>query len=245
MALFVGAVLGVLGAGGASLAVPALVYIFGIPPREATHLSLGIVGLVALLGISRSRKSGEVDVGWTLRFFLPSSVGVVAARKFLIPWIPEGADFVLMLLLAVMLLLAARAMLKRRSNEEKHSLSTFQFSIRSFGVGVVTGLLGAGGGFLIVPILSIWAGLGFRQAAATSLAVIFLNSALGFAAGWTPEAARHLPVLAVFVGVAGVGLLLSRRLARNVPQEKLRQGFAYFLVAVALFTLAQELASRL
>jgi uncharacterized membrane protein YfcA len=246
VAFLVGGVLGVLGAGGAILAVPALVYLFEIPARESTHLSLGIVGLVALFGIVQSWRSGEVDLGWTIRFFMPSSLGVLLARKWLVPAIPKELDFVLMLAFAALMIFAARAMLRKGagSSPEKR-VSMLQFGARSFAVGGVTGLLGAGGGFLIVPILSLWAGLSFRVAAATSLAVIFLNSALGFVSGWSPEAAARLPVLFAFVGVAAIGLLLSRRMARDFYPDKLRRGFGVFLIIVAAITLLQEALARL
>jgi uncharacterized membrane protein YfcA len=246
VALLVGGVLGVLGAGGAILAVPALVYLFEIPAREATHLSLGIVGLVALLGIVQSWRSHEVDLLWTVRFFLPSSLGVVLARKWLVPSIPRSLDFILMLAFAALMVLAARAMLRKApAISSARPVSMVQFGMRSFAVGGVTGLLGAGGGFLIVPILSLWAGLSFRIAAATSLAVIFLNSALGFASGWSAEASARLPVLFAFVGVASIGLVVSRRLARGLQPEKLRRGFAVFLLLVAGVTLLQEALARL
>ncbi len=246
VALLVGGILGVLGAGGAILAVPALVYLFEIPAREATHLSLGIVGLVALLGIVQSWRSREVDLRWTVRFFIPSSLGVLLARKWLVPSIPPSLDFMLMLAFAALMILAARAMLRKTpANSSDRPVSMAQFGVRSFAVGGVTGLLGAGGGFLIVPILSLWAGLNFRAAAATSLAVIFLNSALGFASGWSADAASRLPVLLAFVGVASIGLVVSRKLARGLQPENLRRGFAFFLLLVAAVTLLQEALARL
>jgi uncharacterized membrane protein YfcA len=246
VALLVGGVLGVLGAGGAILAVPALVYLFEIPAREATHLSLGIVGLVALLGIVQSWRSQEVDLRWTVRFFIPSSLGVLLARRLLVPSIPPSLDFILMLAFALLMILAARAMLRKApADSSARPVSMAQFGIRSFAVGGVTGLLGAGGGFLIVPILNLWAGLNFRIAAATSLAVIFLNSALGFASGWSADASARLPVLFSFVGVASIGLVVSRRVARGLKPERLRRGFAFFLLFVAAVTLLQEALTRL
>jgi len=246
LALMVRGVLGVLGAGGAILAVPALVYFFEIPAREATHLSLGIVGLVAFAGVVQSWGSKSVDLRATLRFFIPSSIGVVLARRWLVPAIPKEMDFILMLAFALLMLGAARAMLRKDGGASREApVSVFQFATRSFAVGLVTGLLGAGGGFLIVPILTLWGGLEFRAAAATSLAVIFLNSAIGFIGGWTPAAATRLPIFFGFVGFSLVGLLASRRIARGLDAGRLRRGFGYFLVLVAGATLVQEGLSRL
>ena len=149
LALMVGGVLGVLGAGGAILAVPALVYFFEIPAREATHLSLGIVGLVAFAGVVQSWGSKSVDLRATLRFFIPSSIGVVLARRWLVPAIPKEMDFILMLAFALLMLGAARAMLRKDGGASREApVSAFQFATRSFAVGLV-------GLFQLIPLVAL------------------------------------------------------------------------------------------
>lgn len=241
IAMVVGGVLGVLGAGGAILAVPALIYLFHVPVREATHLSLGIVALVALFGIRSSWKAGEVESGWVFKFFLPSSVGVFLARRLLVPSIPAEWEFLLVVAFAALMLLAARAMLiPKKSDETAAAVGQWGFVVRCLGVGTITGMLGAGGGFLIVPILTLWGRLPFRKAAATSLAIIFLNSILGFISGWNDSARAYLPLLGVFVLFAAVGLVLARRFAGGVSADHLKRGFGWFLVGVGVLTLLQE-----
>ncbi|MEN9722333.1 MAG: hypothetical protein RJB38_319 [Pseudomonadota bacterium] len=245
-ALFVGAVLGVLGAGGAILAVPALVYLFGVPARIATHLSLGIVGAVALLAMLDSLRSNEVNFKLALRFFIPSSFGVILARRFLIPALPAGSDLALMVLFAAVMGFAARAMLRTPSGAaeaHRQSSASATFWIRAGLVGVLTGLLGAGGGFLIVPILLSWGGLEFRSAVGTSLLVIFLNSSVGFISGWSPQAFDFLPLLSIFVSLSIMGMFFGKRWARHLPVPILRKSFAIFLLVVAAVTLLQEALS--
>jgi uncharacterized membrane protein YfcA len=239
-ALLVGAVLGVLGAGGATITVPIFVYLFSIPPKVATVLSLGVVGGVGLLGVVRAWPRRELQWPWALRVALPSMVGVWVTRRWLVPLIPAQVEFLLMVAFAVLVLFVARAMLAPQTTERSRKLSAPAFMLRCSGVGVVTGLLGAGGGFLIVPILTEWAGLSFRSAASTSLLVIVLNSAMGLASGWSTELAPWYQVWAVFGLLAGAGLWLGARGAAHLPAQKLRQVFAYFLVLVSALTLVTE-----
>ena len=242
-AIAVGAVLGVLGAGGATITVPIFVYLFSIPPKVATVLSLGVVGGVGLLGVIRAYPRREVDWAWAARVAVPSMAAVWGTRRWLVPLIPEGGDFVLMLAFAALVLLVARAMLKasRGLPSQARPISTARFMARASGVGVVTGLLGAGGGFLIVPMLTEWAGLPFRTAASTSLLVILANSAMGLYSGWSPALAPWMAKWALFCVLAAAGLWVGGRISSRIPAEALKKGFAYFLVAVAAVTVVTEL----
>jgi len=239
-ALAVGAVLGVLGAGGATITVPIFVYFFGVPPKVATVLSLGVVGGVGLLGLVRAYPKKELHWAWAMRVAAPSMVAVWLTRKWLVPLIPSHLDYLLMLGFSVLVFFVARAMLASSHMKTAKTLSATAFMLRASGVGVVTGLLGAGGGFLIVPMLTEWAGLPFRIAASTSLLVIVANSAMGLWSGWSEALAPWFFSWGVFAALAALGLVLSSRFASKLEASKLKRIFAYFLFAVAAMTLLTE-----
>jgi len=245
LALGVGGVLGILGAGGATLTVPIFVYLFMVPPRLATVLSLGVVGGVGLLGLVRAHAKRELEWSWAVKVALPSLLTVWLTRRLLIPLFGVGGEGLLMVIFAALLAWVARVMLRPPSARGSKPVSQAGFIARSAGVGVVTGLLGAGGGFLIVPMLTEWAGLSFRVAASTSLIVIVANSAMGLLSGWSAELLPWLRVWFAFGAIAAVGLVAGARLASRIPAERLRRGFAYFLLAVAGITLAVESARYL
>lgn len=240
LALGVGAVLGILGAGGATLTVPIFVYLFGASPKVATLLSLGVVGAVGLLGVVRASGKSEIRWDWAARVALPSFVTIWVARRVLLPLLPKGSDSLLMLAFALLLLAVARSMLAARSEQRRESLPVSQFVLRASGVGLVTGALGAGGGFLIVPMLTEWAALPFRVAASTSLAVILLNSAFGIWSGWSAELLPWAGTWLGFAGIAALGLVMGSRLASRIPADSLKRGFAWFLVGVSILTFALE-----
>lgn len=240
LALGVGAVLGILGAGGATLTVPIFVYLFTAPPKVATLLSLGVVGAVSLLGVVRASGKGEIRWDWAARAALPSFVTIWLARRILLPLIPPGRDSLLMMAFALLLIAVARSMLAVRAEQRRESIPATQFVLRASGVGLVTGALGAGGGFLIVPMLTEWAALPFRVAASTSLAVILLNSAFGIWSGWSAELLPWASTWLGFAGIAALGLVTGSRLASRIPADSLKRGFAWFLVGVAMLTLALE-----
>ncbi len=244
LALVVGAVLGVLGAGGATITVPIFVYLFSVPPKIATVLSLGVVGAVGLLGVVEGYRKRELEWGWALKTAAPSMLSVWLSRHFLIPLVPDSADFWLMIAFAFLVAFVARAMLKNSGAtgaQGSSSLGSAAFMLRATGVGVVTGVLGAGGGFLIVPMLTEWARLPFKRAAATSLLVIVANSAMGLYSGWSEQLAVWYPTWGIFGAIAAVGLVLGRLGAGRISQAGLKRIFAWFLVAVSVLTLVVEL----
>jgi uncharacterized protein len=240
LALGVGAVLGILGAGGATLTVPIFVYLFGASPKVATLLSLGVVGAVSLLGVVRASGKSEIRWDWAARAALPSFVTIWLSRKILLPMISPEREPFLMVAFALLLVLVARSMLRSGSARVRASIPVSRFVLRASGVGLVTGALGAGGGFLIVPMLTEWAALPFRVAASTSLAVILLNSAFGIWSGWSAELLPWAGTWLGFAGIAALGLVTGSRLASRIPADMLKRGFAWFLVGVSMLTLILE-----
>lgn len=233
-----------VGGGGALLAVPTLVYVLGVPTVAATGGSLVVVGASSLIGALGYARRGFIDTRALLAFGLPSIAGVWVARAWCLPALPHTLagvprDTVLMVFFAGLMLLAAWRMLKpqpltgpRRSRKE--------LGLRGFVVGGVTGMVGAGGGFLIVPALALGAGLGLSQAVATSLAIIALNSGIGLVASVHGAGLPETGLLLRFGGAVVVGMLIGLRLAPHVPGEKLRPVFAWFIGLLGLAVLAAE-----
>lgn len=242
-AVAIGLVLGLLGSGGSILTVPVLVYLAGQPDKVAIAESLAIVGAIASVGAAGYARQRLVDWRSVAGFGLPGLVGtyggaVLAARV-------SGAAQ--LTLFGAVMLLAAGAMLKGRGGLEgaaRPARPAWLVALLGAGVGVMTGLVGVGGGFLIVPALVLLVGLDMRLAVGTSLSIIVLNSAVGF---W-----KHLDTLTAaggavdwrlvgaFAAIGIVGSLVGVRLSGRVPQAALRRGFAVFLVAMGVFILATE-----
>jgi uncharacterized membrane protein YfcA len=248
-ALAIGLTLGLLGSGGSILTVPVLVYLVGVPEKAAIAESLAIVGLIATGGVQPYIWRRQVSWSTVALFSLPGMAGAwlgalaathLAARTQLILFA------ILMLLASVLMMRRAAADLAKASQvpdapappaPPRYGIETIM--VQGFGIGVLTGLVGVGGGFLIVPALVLLIGLPMHMAVGTSLATITLNSAAGFY-----KHAQQLPLLGLqldwhiitlfaIVGIAGS--LTGSAIAGYVPQARLRRIFAWFLVAMALF----------
>ena len=248
--LLIGLSLGLLGSGGSILTLPVLVYLFQVEPEAATAYSLVIVGTTALVGVLPRAFKGEVDFGTALLFGLPSIAAVYATRAWLMralpdQWGPVTKSQGLMLLFAVLMVLAARGMLKGKKVQtvKKYLSPATKAAIvlgEGAGVGVLTGLVGAGGGFLIIPVLVLVTGLEMKRAIGTSLLIIAAKSLIGFTGDL-----NHLNTDWFFLGrvvlVALVGLVVGTFAAQKIPSQKLQKGFGYFVLAMGLFVLTKEL----
>jgi uncharacterized membrane protein YfcA len=227
----VGASLGVLGAGGSIIMLPVLVYVVGVDPHAAVPLSLAVVGTTSLLSAAVRSRNGEIKLRAAALFGGAALLGAFFGSRltYLVP------AAVLLLLFGLLLVIVGVRMWREARREESGGPRTARpllTALAGGGVGVLTGFLGVGGGFLIVPALMHVAGLTIRQAVSTSLVVIALSSAAGFAAhlvhGATVSAAQALPlVLAAAIGM-GAGMLGARR----VTSHQLRRGFAGFVTVV-------------
>lgn len=241
-AVAIGLVLGLLGSGGSILTVPVLVYLAGHPDKVAIAESLAIVGAVASVGAVSYTRQGLVDWRSVLGFGVPGIAGTYAGAV-LAAHVPGAVQLVLF---GVVMIAAAGAMLKGRGGLEGEPASKPAWAVALLGasVGVLTGLVGVGGGFLIVPALVLLVGLDMRLAVGTSLSIIVLNSATGFL--------KYLDVLAdaggavdwrlvaTFAVIGIAGSLVGSRLGQRVPQARLRRGFAAFLVVMGVFILYKE-----
>lgn len=239
LAVLIGVSLGFFGGGGSILTVPLLVYVFGLDPKEAIASSLIIVGIASLSGAVQHWRAGHVRLGDGLTFGVAGMSGAYLggrASAFL-----DGG--LLLLLFAAMMVLTATAMWRGRStaSQTRHPelRSPLKLASQGLAVGTFTGLVGAGGGFLIVPALALWAGLPMPAAIGTSLLIIVLNSAAGFL-GYV----SHVRVDFLFVGTiamtAIVGSFVGSWLATRVEPAKLRRAFAGFVMAMASVILIRE-----
>jgi uncharacterized membrane protein YfcA len=233
-AVGIGLSLGLTGAGGSILTLPVLVYLAGIPPKQAVGLSLLIVGTAALVGAWQRARAGEVHFKAAGMFVISGVVGAALGAK-LTPLLSSSA---LMITFAVLMVVVAVRMLTSGNSGLQPAPECHPLRCLTAGavVGVLTGFLGVGGGFLLMPALVKFARLPLRIATGTSLAIIACNSASGFASH-LGEAPIPWLLAAVFAGIAGAGVLVGGRIASRLPEKLLRQAFALLVLLTAAFVL--------
>ncbi|WP_027125255.1 sulfite exporter TauE/SafE family protein [Gelidibacter mesophilus] len=252
-ALIVGLVLGLIGGGGSILTVPILVYLLGFNPIIATAYSLFIVGSSSLVGTIQKHKKKLVDFKTGLIFSFPSFIAVYLTRRYLVPSLPgtffSVGDFILtkeiavMLFFAIIMLLSSISMIKTKkevvtTTKTQPYYITF---IQGLVIGTITGLIGAGGGFLYVPALVLWAKLPMKKAVGTSLVIITLNSLIGFT-GDIQNIDIQWPFLLTFSAVTIIGIILGGYFSKNVSNQMLKKGFGYFTLIMACYIMYMELA---
>lgn len=239
LSIVVGLTLGLLGGGGSILMVPLLTYVAGMDAREAITTSLFVVGVTSLASLPPHARARHVRWVPGLLFAAASMSGAFLGglASTVIP------ATVLMVAFAIIMLASARNMIrgrKKAAGAEAKGRSVLLYIPVGLVVGLVTGLVGAGGGFLIVPALVLLAGLQMKHAVGTSLLVIALNSASGML-GHLNSTAVNWPLTLLITAAAIIGSLVGARLASKVPEQRLRRGFGYFVLAMGVFVLAQEL----
>ncbi len=248
LAVMMGMTLGIVGAGGSILTTPILVYILGIKPMVATGYSLLIVGSAALAGAASYWRKGLVNISAALIFAMPAMLSVLATRALIMPAIPDplfGApkDALIMLLFALLMIVAAIFMLKKSSKidivdphpEEMNAFYALKLVLGSVLVGLLSGLVGAGGGFLIIPTLITLFRLPIKEAIATSLTVIAINSFVGFSGDLANGIPLNWHLLLPFLSLTLFGIWLGTNLGKKMQAQKLKKLFG---VLTALFGLA-------
>ncbi len=254
LAIVMGFTLGLLGGGGSILTVPILVYVLSINPVLATAYSLFVVGATSVVGAWR--KSSEKLVDWKtgLIFALPSLSAVFLTRYFLVPAIPAElfslGDFVItrqvaiMIFFAVVMLLASYSMIKGRKeeqgDEEQKPFNYPLILLEGAVVGVVTGLVGAGGGFLIVPALVLLVRLPIKTAIGTSLVIISIKSLIGFLGDLGSGQEIDWTFLLSFTAFSALGMFIGIYATKYVKADSLKKGFGYFVLLMAVFILLKE-----
>ncbi|WP_446220157.1 sulfite exporter TauE/SafE family protein [Micromonospora sp. IBHARD004] len=244
LAVLIGISLGLLGGGGSILAVPLLVYVADLPAKEAIATSLLVVGATSAVGVLPHARAGRVRWRTGLIFGFAGMTGAYAGGR-LAEFIPAGF---LLTGFAVMMLATAVAMIRgRRAAEGRpvpHELPVLRVILDGVVVGLVTGLVGAGGGFLVVPALALLGGLPMPVAVGTSLVVIAMKSFAGLA-GYLSSVSIDWGLAAAVTVAAIAGSLAGGRLVRRIPAELLRRSFGWFVVAMGVFVLAQQLPAEL
>lgn len=255
LAALVGISLGLIGSGGSILTVPILVYIMGVEPVISTAYSLFIVGSAALVGGIQSAIQKKVDFKTVLIFGLPSIAAVYATRLWLVPVIPKEivtlGSFVLtkpiaiMLLFAVVMILASISMIrpgKQKVTEENLPLQYNYTLILLEGalVGVLTGLVGAGGGFLIIPALVLLAKMPMKLAVGTSLFIIAAKSLIGFTGDLQGSEIINWPLLTGFTFCSVIGIFIGNFLAKFISGEKLKSTFGWFVLVMGIYIIIKE-----
>ncbi len=234
----IGLSLGLLGGGGSVLTVPVLVYIVGYDPKVAVTVSLGVVGAASITAAVAHWRAGRVDLRTAIPFGGVTMAGSYVGARIGV-YIPGTIQLIA---LAVVMLAAALVMLRPQRVErathpgDTHLVRALRLAPVGAGVGLLTGIVGVGGGFLIVPALVIWGGVAMTAAIGTSLLVIALNCATGLA-GYAGRIAVPWGDAGAFIAVAVVFALVGTVLAGRVPAARLRRGFAIFLLAIGAFVL--------
>lgn len=250
--LFIGLTLGLLGGGGSILSIPVLIYLFGIEPVRATAYSLFIVGTASLMGALAKFRDHLVSVRVGILFGLPSVVSIFCTRKWFVPMLPDtlltlGTFLItkrifILGLFALLMLAAAMPMIRKGPNHSSPSTPRpfLQMALQGISIGFITGLVGAGGGFLIIPALILLTGLPFKMAAGTSLFIISLNSLIGFL-GDATNYSMEWPFLLTLTGLAIMGTVVGNQMSRRVPGQSLKRAFGWFILVIAVFILYREL----
>jgi len=245
LAVLIGVSLGMLGGGGSILTVPLLLYVFGVEAKAAIAMSLLVVGTTSVAALVPHARAGRVQWKTGAIFGTASMIGAYSAGR-VAKYIPSS---VLLLAFGAMMLVTAVAMMRpKRSVSAGASapkvLPLHWILLEGLAVGAVTGLVGAGGGFLVVPALALLAGLAMPEAVATSLMVIALKSFAGFV-GYISTVSIDYRLAALVIVAAVMGSVLGTALVSRLHPDSLRKGFGWFIVVMSIFVLGQEIPKAL
>jgi uncharacterized membrane protein YfcA len=256
LAALVGISLGLIGSGGSILTVPILVYVMGVDPVLATAYSLFIVGSTALVGGIQSATQKSVDFKTVLIFGIPSIAAVYFTRLWLVPLIPAEITSIgslvitksiaLMLLFAVVMILASVSMIKPNKNANMVDNAPMVYNypmilLEGTIVGILTGLVGAGGGFLIIPALVLLAKMPMKLAVGTSLFIIAAKSLIGFTGDLQSAQVIDWTLLLTFTAFAVIGIFIGILLSKKIPGEKLKKVFGWFVLIMGIYIIVKEL----
>ena len=256
LAILVGISLGLIGSGGSILTVPILVYVMGVDPVLATAYSLFIVGATALVGGIQNARDGRVDFKTALIFGIPSIIAVYITRAYLVPVIPESVftlfDFevtkpiFLMVIFAIVMVAASITMIRPQKNKQLGEEIPMSYNypmilLEGSVVGVLTGLVGAGGGFLIIPALVLLAKMPMKKAVGTSLFIIAAKSLIGFTGDLKGSEIIDWKLLLLFTTASVFGIILGILLAKKIPGEKLKTSFGWFVLVMGIYIIVKEL----
>ena len=255
LGILIGVSLGLIGSGGSILTIPILVYLMCMAPSQATTYSLFIVGVAALVGSINGVKSKNFDLQIAVYFGLPSIISIFVMRKFLMPMLPQSLfhlsgftitkDFLTMVVFAVLMIGASFSMIFKTQNRDLHSKEIDKSAIVLKGVlvGLLTGFVGVGGGFLIIPILIFYARLSMQKAVATSLIIIAANSLIGFVGSMNGDPINWV-FLIKFTAFAVLGIFAGIYLGKKTRHEKLKPAFGWFVLTTGIYIIIKEVYAK-
>ncbi len=255
--ILIGISLGMVGSGGSILTVPVLVYLMGVNPLLATTCSLFIVGTTSLVGGIRAYIKSKVDFKAVTEFGIPSILSIFLTRNYLLPAIPDVVftlgnlpvtkEILLMVIFAILMLAASITMIrnqepvtKLQAVEKITDQKVLPLMLLGFCIGIVTGLLGAGGGFLIIPTLVLFLKLPMKTAVGTSLLIIAINSLFGFLFS-LKQFEYNWELIIIFTLLAIAGLFIGSKIAEKVPSPVLKRGFGWFVLVMGIYIIIKEL----
>lgn len=251
-AVIVGVVLGLLGGGGSILSIPILVYLFHVEPAIAGAYSLFMVGVTSFVGAIPKYKQQLVHLKTGIVFGLPSIISIFLTRSIIVPMIPEEIFYIgtflltkrilLLGIFAVLMVFASIPMIrgKRDVASNNKRFRTVLVILEGLLIGFLTGLVGAGGGFLIIPALVFLTGLQFKTAVGTSLFIISINSLSGFL-GDAIHREMNWPLLLTLTGLAIIGILIGNRLSKKISGIRLRIAFGWLTLVTGAYILLREI----
>ena len=252
--ILIGISLGMIGSGGSILTVPVLFYLFDIDPVLATAYSLFIVGVTSAIGSFSYLKNGQVNLKTAAIFGTPAIIAVYATRAYIVPKIPTllftignfnlSRSTFLLVLFALLMVVASFSMIRKNKSNCKDADPVQKFNyplilVEGTLVGILTGLVGAGGGFLIIPALVILSKLPMKQAIGTSLVIIAAKSLIGFS-GEDDLTLINWTMLLSITGFAVTGIFLGAFFSKKIDSEKLRPIFGYFVLIMGLYIILNE-----
>lgn len=250
--VLIGITLGLIGSGGSILTVPVMVYLFAVSPQLATSYSLFVVGTSSVAGIISRLNTNAIKPRVALLFATTSVITVFVIRKFVIPLIPAvlfnignfsvTESMATMVLFAILMLLSAISMIRNSKKEvlTAVTVNNTKLALYGIGIGMVTGFLGAGGGFLIIPALVLLCGLNMKEAVGTSLLIIASNSLIGFIGDYGHFITDWKLLLSV-TALAVTGIIIGTQLAKRINNTSLKKGFGWFVLAMGIYIIAKEL----
>lgn len=254
-AILIGISLGLIGSGGSILTVPVLVYLMAIDPVNATAYSLFIVGVTSLIGAIFYYQKDLINFSAAVVFAIPALIAVFLTRYYLVPSIPDElfsvGEFLvtkqifIMLFFALLMFLAAISMIKNRVEEDLDCEIDFNYPmivIEGAIVGVLTGLVGAGGGFLIIPALVILARLPMKMAVGTSLIIIAAKSLIGFLGDLGAKTELDWSILIIFSVFAILGIFIGSYLSKHISSKKLKPAFGWFVMIMSVYIIIKEIS---
>ena len=254
LAIAVGLTMGIMGSGGSILTLPIFVYLFHIEPIQALDYSLFTISIISLIGSIGHVFKKEIDFKTTTLFILPSLLAVYITKQYILPNIPNSIpinqstiskDQIIMSFFSVLILVSAFVMLKRNNNNNNSGRvrNTIAHLITiGFITGLLTGLVGAGGGFIIVPSLVLLMKINIKQASAASLFIITINATFGLLSNFRHLDQINWAILIIFTGITLIGLMIGFQLKTKLKPENLKVVFGYFLGAIGIAIAGTEIS---